>query len=789
MAQNDTIHLQNSYVDASRTLHINEAVWISAHAPDRTPLSPLPGGGGPGYGGWGLDAGRPRGTGGPPRFNHEKGWRTAFGDEHQAVSNGYAEQYAPTLQQLPTQIAAERAAIQQQAHTAATSPTQLIELQQQLITANVQQKRTEYLQTVPTATGFYGAIPFYKRYDSFATRLNDDGAFDLTSSPEEWGRLIWETFNASIDAAYRLHLIAEKHRALASDFPALAQQVDQAELAQTPVDLPRAIDRRARQIQLEQQICFDCLPNFVQQQLMQSAPVQETDTLSQRLSLYLNATHALISAKQSETPAFSEPNPNIVGPLSKPQTEALQHLVDEQATRRAGPLWADYHRALSLTESIRHLEWFSGAMSGLVQRAIEVEQLQARHVAEQATAEQAARLQAEAERLAAEQAARQQAEAERLAIEAERQRLEAARQNISYINEARVASSIPSFIPVGAATFGIAEAASTALLAAIAAAVSRMSAALVSLPPLTVAVLTAAWPSALGNAERRYLITAPLSSLSPAGGPDLAALAMSSASVDVPYLLAGDENENEMGLYVVPGGKPVGVRAATFDSERQVYSLALDNPQRILTWTPVSAPGDEDGNSTSLPSAPPGTVIYTGSSLNPVSTETESYPALDVLDQGRLIITFPIDSGLPPILVVFKSPRYEPGTATGVGMQITGTWLGDGTRENGASIPAHIADRLRGAEYRNFDAFRTKFWKAIANDSELSKQFDERSLRRMRKNGNAPPVDDSDIYRSQVTFVLYYSTPISEGGGVYDMDNIKIETPVTHNRIHYGDNQ
>ncbi|WP_416466250.1 S-type pyocin domain-containing protein [Pseudomonas sp. LFS044] len=52
--------------------------------------------------------------------------------------------------------------------------------------------------------------------------------------------------------------------------------------------------------------------------------------------------------------------------------------------------------------------------------------------------------------------------------------------------------------------------------------------------------------------------------------------------------------------------------------------------------------------------------MYTGSSLNYVSTETESYPALDLLDQERLIITLPIDSGLPPILVVFKSPRYEP---------------------------------------------------------------------------------------------------------------------------------
>ncbi|MEX5590865.1 S-type pyocin domain-containing protein, partial [Pseudomonas urmiensis] len=92
---------------------------------------------------------------------------------------------------------------------------------------------------------------------------------------------------------------------------------------------------------------------------------------------------------------------------------------------------------------------------------------------------------------------------------------------------------------------------------------------------------------------------------------------------------------------------PVPVRAATFDSERQVYSLALDNPQRTLTWTPASAPGGEDGSSTSLPPAPPGTVVYTGSTLNPVRTETEGYPALDLLDQERLIITFPMDSGLP----------------------------------------------------------------------------------------------------------------------------------------------
>jgi len=48
--------------------HLTEGLWISAVAPDRVPLTPLPGGGGgSGFGGWGLSEGRPRGTGGPNR--------------------------------------------------------------------------------------------------------------------------------------------------------------------------------------------------------------------------------------------------------------------------------------------------------------------------------------------------------------------------------------------------------------------------------------------------------------------------------------------------------------------------------------------------------------------------------------------------------------------------------------------------------------------------------------------------------------------------------------------------
>ncbi|MGJ7547156.1 S-type pyocin domain-containing protein [Pseudomonas alloputida] len=698
------------------------------------------------------------------------------------------------------QISAERAAIEQQAIAgSAAQPVQHLELRQQLATMSLQQRRAEYLQIAPVATSFYGAIPFYKRYDSFATRLNDDGAFPIGTSGEAWGQQIWETFNASVDAAYRLHIAAQKFQALAADLPEMARQVDEAEIAQPAVDLPKAIERRYGQILHEQQICFDCLPSFLQHQVAQSTPTHETDTLIQRFSAYVNAANALIAAKQAEIPASNDSNPNIVGPLSKPQTEALQDLVDEQANRRAGVLWADYHRALALTESIRYLQQFSASMANLTQRALEMEQLQARLAAERAAAEEAARQQAEAARIAAEEAARQQAEAERIAAEeaarqqaeaeriaaeeSARRQVEAARQRISYINDTHSSASATTVILIGLATFA-ADVASVAIRGAIIAAVGRLATTTAS---LAVAILSAAWPATLGNSERRYLISTPLSSLSPPDGPDLAALALSSASVDVPYLLAGSEDANDISLYVVPGGKAVPVRAATFDTERQVYSLALENPQRILTWTPASPPGGGEGSSTSLPPAPPGTIVYTGSSLNPVSNTTESYPALDLLDQERLIITFPIDSGLPPILVVFKSPRFEAGTSIGQGVQVTETWRAQAASREGAPIPAQIADLLRGVEFRNFDAFRRRFWKSVANDPELSKQFSERDLVRMRKNGNAPLVNDEDIYMSQMTFAIHHVLPISEGGGVYDMSNLRIVTPRVHNTIHYGE--
>lgn len=827
-----------------QALYLTEALWITEKAPDRVPFSPISsGGGGPGSGGWGLSTGHPRGTSvSKSQIGNEIAWQRIFGEEYVGSTVHYKNTYSPIIQALPAQIDSERAAIAQQSPVTDDNQTAALTARQVILTSTLQLKRQHYLDKLPQAIGFFGAMPFFKLNDSFMTRLNDPGAFDLVGTGESWSNTIWKTFNSSLDAAYQLHIEAEKIQALADDLPNLANTLDQAEAQDPLLDLSKAIERRTAQIYRERQVCFDCLPNTLQHQLVELAKPLGNTTLSLSLADHIASVNSLAIAKGSAVPTYKKVNPEINSPLSKPQLEALAHLVDEQSKRRAGSRWADYHRALSLTESARYLQKFASSLGGLHQRALDVEQLQVQHEARQASAreaEEAARRQAdaerlikeaahkaeaerlaweaaqkaeserlaleaaqkaeaerlaleaaqkaEAERLAAEEAARQQAEAERLAAETQRQQQELERQRITYSAPGSAASA-PLILPIGAATFALTESAYRTFQLAMGAAISRLAASLVPLiGPAAVGVMSLSWTPTLGNSERRYLISIPLADLSPPGGPDLATLAASSHDLDLPYILGSIENEDEISLYIAPGGRSVPVRAATFDSERRVYSLALDNPQRILTWTPTSAPGTEEGSSTSPPSPPPGIITYTGSSLDPVRTESEVFPALDLFDQERLIITFPQDSGLPPILVVFKSPRHEPGIATGNGVEVSGSWLGEASRGEGAPIPAHIAQVLKGTEFRNFDAFRRKFWKTIANDPELSKQFDDRNLRRMKKHGYAPTAPFQDRHMSLTSHAIHHAIPISENGGVYDMDNLRIVTPSAHNNIHYGD--
>ena len=118
-----------------------------------------------------------------------------------------------------------------------------------------------------------------------------------------------------------------------------------------------------------------------------------------------------------------------------------------------------------------------------------------------------------------------------------------------------------------------------------------------------------------------------------------------------------------------------------------------------------------------------------------------------------------------------KLPTMKPGQE----------WL-RGTHRNAGFIPEHIAAKLRGQSFGKFDRFRSKFWKAIAADPILSRQFRAKDLARMRR-GNAPQTDKTQWRGKRKSYEIHHANPIREGGAVYDMRNMIILTPHAHKYI------
>jgi hypothetical protein len=113
-----------------------------------------------------------------------------------------------------------------------------------------------------------------------------------------------------------------------------------------------------------------------------------------------------------------------------------------------------------------------------------------------------------------------------------------------------------------------------------------------------------------------------------------------------------------------------------------------------------------------------------------------------------------------------------------------------GTNQNAARLPGQVARQLDGRTFSSFGQFRRAFWRAVADDPQLSRQFGRADLARMRR-GAAPTVDSSQSVGGQWTYQLHHVTPINRGGGVYDLNNIVVVTPRYHQSVlepgyHYG---
>jgi hypothetical protein len=198
-----------------------------------------------------------------------------------------------------------------------------------------------------------------------------------------------------------------------------------------------------------------------------------------------------------------------------------------------------------------------------------------------------------------------------------------------------------------------------------------------------------------------------------------------------------------------------------------------------LIWTPAVDPSSTSGIPPleAAPQAPhiwifPPTEQADTIIVNPI------YPP----EYKDFILVFPPGSGVRPLYIVL-SVRKTPGTVTGRGQDIDGVWLAGAGSGLGSPIPKGIADQLRGREFRSFDAFREAFWRAVAANPELSGQFVPDNIQRM-KNGYAPKARRQDHIGKKRSFELHHVDQVSEGGEVYNIDNLRVTTPKNHIDIH-----
>ena len=202
-----------------------------------------------------------------------------------------------------------------------------------------------------------------------------------------------------------------------------------------------------------------------------------------------------------------------------------------------------------------------------------------------------------------------------------------------------------------------------------------------------------------------------------------------------------------------------------------------------ILWTPQRGP---------LGSMPPLVYPDHGEALDPIlvhpipentDSQIEGLPGEDVTAEDCILV-FPADTGLKSLYVVYSRPaRLTPGIVTGVGEDVSGIWLAGAGTGIGVPIPTRIADKLRGREFSSFDAFRKAFWKEIAHDSDLTSQFKPENNALMQ-SGTAPHARYVDAAGKRKTFELHHVDWVTKGGAVYDVDNLRVNTPKNHLKLH-----
>jgi len=267
---------------------------------------------------------------------------------------------------------------------------------------------------------------------------------------------------------------------------------------------------------------------------------------------------------------------------------------------------------------------------------------------------------------------------------------------------------------------------------------------------------------------------------------DLGFIASRRGTVDVTHRMTFEETAEELATaWVTADGVSVGtkvrVRSFIYNPDTSRYEFTRDGDTKpSLVWTPAVSPGN---SSTNLPSDTRDVDHYSGGPLTPVSDALGDYPTYDAEDEGDFILVFPEESGLDPVYVMLKSPRYLPGIVSGMGGATDPNWELSASKGLGSPIPTAVADTLKDRSYAEFRSLKKAIWREISKLPEATKYMTEKNIQLIRK-GNSPIAPYAEQNGKNVWYEIHHISPIWKEGAVYDLDNLVINTPLNHKKIH-----
>ena len=281
-----------------------------------------------------------------------------------------------------------------------------------------------------------------------------------------------------------------------------------------------------------------------------------------------------------------------------------------------------------------------------------------------------------------------------------------------------------------------------------------------------------------------YAFSVPLAEIVPTDGRDWQHLAASNALVELPFrftsgmaglrsgaLFQGLKEITELAtVFAVETSRlrvlsRVEVCAASWDEDTRTYRLDRQGrPANTVIW---ALPASSNLDSRPHRSSRPGYIA-------PVSVPLiEDISFVEELEFDDCIVVFPPESAIEPIYLMFKGAREYAGVAGGVGQPLQGNWLQGIAQGLGAPIPSLIAEQLRGRVFKRFSYFRAALWRAVANEPRLAEQFSSADLAAMNA-GRSPSIPTVSAPRQSERLQIRYAVSPARGGGVYDMDNMRI---------------